>query len=133
LHHVIHSSNYTQAQSRDIFTTISLDAVKDWIDALKLTSSQRKAMVYCCELSYEIDIIQEPSETDKSHWCAEMIWSFLHSDDNELHQVLVIIFTNDTVDELVEKIETSASKSSNRRQDHHTLACHILWTEHHLK
>ncbi len=67
LHHVIHSSNYTQAQSRDIFITISLDAVKDWIDALKLTSSQRKAMVYCCELSYEIDIIQEPSETDKSH------------------------------------------------------------------
>jgi len=29
LHHVIHSLNYTQAQSRDIFTTISLDAVKD--------------------------------------------------------------------------------------------------------
>ncbi len=57
LHHVICNLNYTQAQSRDIFTTISLDAVKGWIDALKLTSSQRKAMVYCCELSYRIDII----------------------------------------------------------------------------
>jgi len=29
LHHVIHSLNYTQAQSRDIFTIISLDAVRD--------------------------------------------------------------------------------------------------------
>jgi len=29
LHHVICSSNYTQAQSRDIFVIISLDAVKD--------------------------------------------------------------------------------------------------------
>jgi len=28
LHHVIHGSNYTQTQSRDIFVTISLDAVK---------------------------------------------------------------------------------------------------------
>jgi len=29
LHHVIHNSNYTQTQSRDIFIIISLDAVKD--------------------------------------------------------------------------------------------------------
>jgi len=108
---VIHSLNYTQARSRDIFTTISLDAVKGQIDASKLTSSQRKAMVYCCKLSYEIDIIQGPSETDKSHWCAKMIWPFLHSDNDELHQVLVIIFTNDIIDELVEKIETSALKN----------------------
>jgi len=85
LHHVIHSSNYTQAQSRDIFIIISLDAVKGQIDALKLTSLQRKAMVYCYELSYKIDIIQESSETDKSHWCAEIIQSFLHSDNDELH------------------------------------------------
>jgi len=66
LHHVIHNLNYTQAQSRDIFVTISLNAVNSQIDALKLTSSQREAMIYCCELSYEIDIIQGPSGTGKS-------------------------------------------------------------------
>ncbi len=131
LHHVIHSLNYTQAQSRDIFTTISLDAVKGWIDALKLTPSQREAMVYCRKLSYEIDIIQGPSETDKSHWCAEMIQSFLHSDDNELHQVLVVTFTNDTVDELVEKIETSALKNP-QTEDKIIIHLHVIFSEQNI-
>jgi len=67
LHHVIRSLNYTQTQSRDIFAIISLDAVNSQIDALKLTPSQREAMVYCCELPYEIGIIQGSSKTDKSH------------------------------------------------------------------
>ncbi len=131
LHHVICDSNYTQAQSRDIFTTISLDAVKDWIDALKLTSSQRKAMIYCCKLSYEIDIIQESSKTDKSHWCAEMIWSFLHSDDDELHQVLVIISTNGTVDELIEKIETSVLKNPQIK-DKIIICLHVIFFEQNI-
>jgi len=131
LHHVICSSNYTQAQSRDIFTTISLDAVRDWIDALKLTSSQRKAMVYCRELSYEIDIIQGPSETGKSHWCAEMIQSFLHSDDDKLHQVLVVTSTNDTVNELVEKIETSALKNS-QTEDKIIIHLHVIFSEQNI-
>jgi len=131
LHHVICSLNYTQAQSRDIFTIISLDAVRDWIDALKLTSSQRKAMVYCCKLSYEIDIIQESSKTDKSHWCAEMIWSFLHSDNDELHQVLVIIFINDIVNELVEKIKTSALKNS-QTEDKIIICLHVIFSEQNI-
>ncbi len=131
LHHVIHSLNYTQTQSKDIFTTISLDAVKSWIDALKLTSSQREAMVYCCELPYEIDIIQGSSKTDKSHWCAEMIWSFLHSDNDELHQVLVIISTNDTVNELVEKIETSALKNS-QTEDKIIIHLHVIFSEQNI-
>ncbi len=131
LHHVIHSSNYTQAQSRDIFTTISLDAVKDWIDALKLTPSQRKAIVYCCKLPYEIGIIQGPSETGKSHWCAEMIQPFLHSDDNELHQVLVITFTNGIIDELVEKIETSALKNSQTK-DKIIIHLHVIFSEQNI-
>jgi len=131
LHHVIHSSNYTQAQSRDIFTIILLDAVKGWIDALKLTPSQRKAMVYCCELSYEIDIIQGPSETDKSHWCTEMIWSFLHSDDDELHQVLVITSINSIIDELVEKIETSALKNP-QTEDKIIIHLHVIFSEQNI-
>ncbi len=131
LHHVIHSSNYTQAQSRDIFIIISLDAVKDWIDVLKLTPSQRKAMIYCCELSYEIDIIQEPSGMSKSHWCTEMIQSFLHSDNDELHQVLVIIFTNDTVDELVEKIKTSALKNP-QTEDKIIIHLHVIFSEQNI-
>ena len=128
---MICGSNYTQAQSRDIFTIISLDAVRDWIDALKLTSSQRKAMVYCCKLSYEIDIIQESSKTDKSHWCAEMIWSFLHSDNDELHQVLVIIFINDIVNELVEKIKTSALKNS-QTEDKIIICLHVIFSEQNI-
>ncbi len=131
LHHVICGLNYTQAQSRDIFTIISLDAVKGWIDALKLTPSQRKAMVYCCKLPYEIDIIQESSETSKSHWCTEMIWSFLHSDDNELHQVLVIIFTNDTVNELVEKIETLTLKNP-QTEDKIIIHLHVIFSEQNI-
>ncbi len=111
LHHVIHNLNYTQAQSRDIFVTISLNAVNSQIDALKLTSSQREAMIYCCELSYEIDIIQGPSGTGKSRWCTEIIQSFLHSDNDEHHQVLVVISTNSIIDELVVKIATSVLKN----------------------
>jgi len=131
LHHVIRNLNYTQAQSRDIFIIISLDAVKDWIDALKLTSWQREAMVYCCELSYEIDIIQGPSGTGKSHWCTEMIWPFLHSDNDELHQVLVIIFINSTVDEFVEKIETSALKNP-QTEDKIIIHLHVIFSEQNI-
>ena len=128
---MIHDSNYTQAQSRDIFIIISLDAVKDWIDALKLTSSQRKAMVYCRELPYEIGIIQGPLKTGKSHWCTEMIWSFLHSDDNELHQVLVVIFTNGTIDELVEKIETLTLKNP-QTEDKIIIHLHVIFSEQNI-
>jgi len=131
LHHVIRGLNYTQTQSRDIFVTILLDAVKGQIDALKLTSSQRKAMVYCCELSYEIDIIQGPSKTGKSHWCTEMIWSFLHSDDNELHQVLVITSTNGIVNELIEKIKTSALKNP-QTEDKIIIHLHVIFSEQNI-
>jgi len=128
---VIHSLNYTQAQSRDIFTTISLDAVKGWIDALKLTPSQREAMVYCRELSYEIGIIQEPSETGKSCWCTEMIQSFLHSDNDKHHQVLVITSINSIINELVVKITTSALKNSQTK-DKIIIHLHVIFSEHNI-
>jgi len=68
-------------------------------------------MVYCRELPYGIGIIQGPPGTGKSRWCAEMIRPFLHSDNDEHHQVLAVTPTNGTTDELVVKIATSALKN----------------------
>jgi len=60
-----------------------------------------------------------------------MIQPFLHSDDDELHQVLVIIFTNDTVDELVEKIETSVLKNP-QTEDKIIIHLHVIFSEQNI-
>jgi ribosome-associated translation inhibitor RaiA len=132
LHHVICSSNYTQAQSRDIFTIISLDAVK--IELMHWSSHHHRekqwSTVMSCHMkltSYKghqrqiKPLMHRDDMIISSQWWQ---WASSSSSDN---------LYKHTVDELVEKIETSALKTSNRRQDHHTLACYILWTEHHLK
>ncbi len=86
-------------------------------------------MIYCCELSYGIGIIQGPSETDKSRWCAEMIQSFLHSDNDEHHQVLAITSTNSITDELVVKIATLALKIPQTK-DKIIIHLHVISSEH---
>ena len=60
-----------------------------------------------------------------------MIQSFLHSDDDELHQVLVIIFTNSIVNELVEKIETSALKNP-QTEDKIIICLHVIFSEQNI-
>ncbi len=60
-----------------------------------------------------------------------MIWPFLHSDNDELHQVLVVIFTNGTVDELVEKIETSTLKNS-QTEDKIIIHLHVIFSEQNI-
>jgi len=60
-----------------------------------------------------------------------MIQPFLHSDDDELHQVLVIISINGTVDELVEKIETSALKNS-QTEDKIIICLHVIFSEQNI-
>ena len=60
-----------------------------------------------------------------------MIQPFLHSDDDELHQVLVVIFINSIVDELVEKIETSALKNP-QTEDKIIIHLHVIFSEQNI-
>ena len=127
MHYVICGSNYTQVQSIDIFVSISSEVINDWIDVMHLTTTQTDVLIYCQILLYRIEIIQESSDIDKSYWCAEMIWSFLHK-NNILHSVLVIASMNITVDELILKIEKVMQKKISIRNK--IIVClHIMSSE----
>jgi len=124
---VICDSDYTQAESKDIFIIILSDAVSSQINTLNLTSMQREALIYCWELSYKIDIIQESLNTEKSYWCAEMIQSFPYK-NNIHHSVLIVISMNNTVDELIKKIERAAQKEAHIK-DKIIIHLHIIFSE----
>lgn len=87
-------------------------------------------MAYCRDLPYGIGIIQGPPGTGKSHWCAEMTRPFLHGDENH-HPVLVVAPTNNTVNELVEKIARAARKDPETR-DRIVIRLHAISSEHEI-
>ena len=133
IYNIICSSKYSTAKSRDIFIFISEKTLTDCLDACRFVSaSHKKAITYCHILLYEIGIVQDSSETDKSIWISKMIQSFLYSDSNHncstLHQILVITLINDTADELIFKI-TNMTQANSATKDKIIICLHSLFSE----
>ena len=67
MYDIIHSSKYSTAKFRDIFIFISEEILISYLDICRFVfTSHKKAITYCHILLYEIEIVQDSSETDKS-------------------------------------------------------------------
>ena len=67
MYNIIHSSKYSTAKFRDIFIFISEKTLTDCLDVCRFVSAlYKKTITYCHILLYEIEIVQDSSETDKS-------------------------------------------------------------------
>lgn len=92
----------------DIFAKIPQDQLDSRLNRLNLTGTQLTALQYCRSLPGGIRLVQGPPGTGKTHWCTQMVQPFLYK--NEKHQVLIVTPTNNTADELVEKIQEVADQ-----------------------
>ena len=133
MYNIICSSKYSTAKFRDIFIFISEKTLTDCLDVCRFISTlYKKTITYCHILLYEIEIVQDSSETDKSIWISKMIQSFLYSDSNydylTLYQILVITLINDTADELIFKI-TNITQVNLAIKDKIIIHLHSLFSE----
>ena len=133
IYNIIHSSKYSTAKFRDIFIFISEETLISCLDVCRfISASHKKTITYCHILLYEIEIVQDSSETDKSIWISKMIQSFLYSNSNHdcstLHQILMITSINDTADELIFKI-TNMTQANSATKDKIIIHLHSLFSE----
>lgn len=102
------------ARSLNMYALIPADQLAGRLAKLTLNGTQQEALTYCCNLPGGIGLIQGPPGSGKTYWCSQVVQPLMYKDKK--NQILIVTPTNKTTDELVDRIQDTASQSKDTAQ-----------------